>query len=113
MYLNAHHVTRCQRRVRLRGLYVDGRETILPLTSVLHVTDQPDISRGVYPADIWDLLAKLPSPSFLFSVVVLALTNRTLLLLLFRAPESGLHLAPFAKLSFTAVSSLHRFLVST
>ena len=36
-----------------------------------------------------------------------------LILFLFRALESGLRLAPFVKLSFTAVSSLHPSLVST
>jgi hypothetical protein len=67
---------------------------------------------GVFPSCRWSTFEESLSPAVAFAGVVV-LSNWTLILLLYRAPEKGPRLAPFAKLSCTGVCSLHHSLVST
>jgi hypothetical protein len=64
---------------------------------------------GVFPSCCFE---ESLSPAVAVAGAVV-LSNRTLTLLLYRAPEKGPRLAPFAKLSCTGVCSLHHSLVST
>jgi hypothetical protein len=99
------------RCLRPRGSHVDERDGscgILSPQSLSRSADRPKTSEVLLSRQLSEFCHDTHFPSRRGGSSEMALT-----LFLFRALKSGLRLAPFAKLSFTAVSSLHRSLVNT